>query len=87
MKLVFQLHRFAIDAAHSKTIFSAAGVFNVDRELLLAVIYSYFFMSRHTASLFSFFCNFSPQLQQSSIYQFSCSPALMTQEGTTIEVH
>jgi hypothetical protein len=86
MKLVFQLHRFAIDAAHSKTIFSAAGVFNVDRELLLAVIYSYFFMSRHKASLFSF-CNFSPQLQQSSIYQFSCSPVLMTQDGTTIKVH
>jgi hypothetical protein len=43
MKLVFQLHRFAIDAAHSKPIFSAAGVFNVDRELLLAVIFYYYF--------------------------------------------
>jgi len=54
MKLVFQLHRFAIDAAHSKTIFSAAGVFNVDRELLLAVIYFYFFYVK-THSEFIFF--------------------------------
>jgi len=35
--LFLQLHRFAIDAAHSKIVFSASGVFNIDRELLLTV--------------------------------------------------
>jgi hypothetical protein len=68
----FQLHRFAIDTAHSKIIFSASGVFNIDRELLLAVKHYRIYIRMR---VLIFMSHFSPFLQESSICPLSCSPA------------